>query len=311
MYSIPRTCSCIYVIQNLVNHKVYIGSAVDVLERWHTHKTKLRSGKHPNKHLSGAWKQYGEKMFCFYILEIVDDTNLLVEREQFWLDLYRSNDPANGYNLRLIANSNLGIKFSQEVRNKLSLLRMGNTNVRGAKQSKETIEKRRQKLIGQKRKSRSTPVTDEERRRRSIASRWKEGRKPVPPSEATKQKLSDAMRRIKGVHYEGFVSPDGIEYPVVENLKQFCLEHGLCWSGMVALYKGQYNSHRGWTIKGRVSQRKLTQRQLDAIPRQDAALMLRDRGLTFVQIAKELGYKDDTCASAAYKAALARKAKSE
>lgn len=120
MYSIPRTCSCIYIIQNLDNHKTYIGSAVNVLDRWHTHRTKLRNGTHANKHLGGAWKQYGEKAFCFYILEIISDVQLLVEREQYWIDLYQANNPAYGYNLRKHAANNLGLKASPETRAKLS-----------------------------------------------------------------------------------------------------------------------------------------------------------------------------------------------
>lgn len=57
-----------YQIQNTVSGKVYIGSSKNIEGRFRQHKTKLRSGKHQNKHLQSAWLKYGEQAFTFEVL---------------------------------------------------------------------------------------------------------------------------------------------------------------------------------------------------------------------------------------------------
>ena len=55
--------SGIYIIRNLINGNVYIGSAVRIDSRKRQHLHKLRSGKHENGHLQKAWNKYGEDSF--------------------------------------------------------------------------------------------------------------------------------------------------------------------------------------------------------------------------------------------------------
>ena len=40
----------IYIVKNLVNGKVYVGSSITVLARVTAHKSELRKGKHRNKY---------------------------------------------------------------------------------------------------------------------------------------------------------------------------------------------------------------------------------------------------------------------
>jgi predicted GIY-YIG superfamily endonuclease len=42
--------SGIYKITNLLNGKMYIGSAVNVRKRWHQHRHGLRCNKHDNRY---------------------------------------------------------------------------------------------------------------------------------------------------------------------------------------------------------------------------------------------------------------------
>lgn len=44
----------IYQIRNIVNGKVYIGSAVNIERRWGMHKNRLKAGQHRNIHLQRA-----------------------------------------------------------------------------------------------------------------------------------------------------------------------------------------------------------------------------------------------------------------
>lgn len=64
-------------------------------------------------------KKYGKENFSFEVLEHVEDIELLISREQFWIDKFRAEGKIL-YNIALIAGSSLGIKRSEKTR---SLLR--------------------------------------------------------------------------------------------------------------------------------------------------------------------------------------------
>lgn len=108
----------IYKIESLTNRKLYIGSAINIKERWRSHKKLLKKDKHYNKHLQNAWNKYGEDNFSFEIIECVEYKNILIEREQYWLDYYNSYDRKIGYNISPTAGSPLGVKHTQELKEK-------------------------------------------------------------------------------------------------------------------------------------------------------------------------------------------------
>ena len=58
----------IYCIENILNHKKYIGQSIDINNRWYTHKSKLNTNKHHSKYLQRSWNKYGEYFFDFYII---------------------------------------------------------------------------------------------------------------------------------------------------------------------------------------------------------------------------------------------------
>jgi len=106
--------SGIYKIENLVNGKMYVGSAVDIKNRWSRHKSDLRKNKHHSRYLQRSWNKYSEEQFEFTIIEEVKDVSELLEREQYWLDYYKSYDYKIGYNSYPTAGSPLGAKHSRE-----------------------------------------------------------------------------------------------------------------------------------------------------------------------------------------------------
>lgn len=122
--------SGIYKVTNLVTDKVYIGSAVHLQKRKCIHFSTLRNNKHDNSHLQRAYNKYGMDSFKWEILCICD-TEFLISNEQESINSYsKILGWKNLYNIRIIANSNLGIKLgphSEETRRKMSLALKGRT----------------------------------------------------------------------------------------------------------------------------------------------------------------------------------------
>lgn len=120
--------SGIYKITNASNNKIYIGSAVDVHNRFATHKKDLKRNQHHNTHIQAAWNKYGESSFVFEIIEIVSDVNDLIYREQVYLDSFKPYDRLIGYNKQKIAGSSLGVFPSEETKKKQSIAAKARTD---------------------------------------------------------------------------------------------------------------------------------------------------------------------------------------
>lgn len=107
--------SGIYMIKNLINNHIYIGSAVNLYNRETRHINKLESQKHENSYLQRAWNKYGEDSFIFIVLEYVSDIKDLIIIEQYYIDWLQPE-----YNICKSASSTLGRKFSEETKRKIS-----------------------------------------------------------------------------------------------------------------------------------------------------------------------------------------------
>jgi hypothetical protein len=116
-----KNTSGIYLITNLINGKVYVGSSVDIRKRMNAHKSHLNNNKHDNPYLQKSWNKYGSENFTFTVLEVFPDRQNLLNREQYWMDNYQSYNNEIGYNINPIAGSPEGRKLSDEEREKRSL----------------------------------------------------------------------------------------------------------------------------------------------------------------------------------------------
>lgn len=110
-----KIVSGIYKIENLVNGKCYIGSSVNIEKRWSVHVAALKKQRHHSKRLQSSWDKHGRDMFCFSILELVECLDLLIVREQFWIDR-----KSPWYNIAKVAGSCLGVVASDEKKLKIS-----------------------------------------------------------------------------------------------------------------------------------------------------------------------------------------------
>lgn len=119
--------SGIYSITNLVNNKIYIGSAVNIKKRWGDHRYCFLKNKHHNSHFQSAWNLYGESNFKFDVVEYCDVSELK-SREKYYINFFNSNNTNLGYNINDPDNGFLGIKHTKETKKKLSLQKTGNKN---------------------------------------------------------------------------------------------------------------------------------------------------------------------------------------
>lgn len=146
----------IYGIQNKINGKIYIGkTGMNFGDRWDSHKSLLRSGKHFNQHLQRAWNKYGEENFEFIVIEdcAVEE---LDDKERYYIELYRKNNLS--YNLADGGNGGcfLGKHLPEETKRKIG--EKNRINMLGKKASEETKNK-----MSQAQKKRYDQWTDEDR----------------------------------------------------------------------------------------------------------------------------------------------------
>ncbi len=91
--------SGVYCIENIVNHKKYIGQSIDVNDRWGRHINELKHNRHHNDYLQKSWNKYTENNFNFYILEYCD-IDSLDKKEIHWINFYNTENENYGYNLK-------------------------------------------------------------------------------------------------------------------------------------------------------------------------------------------------------------------
>lgn len=129
----------IYIIENTLRGKVYVGQSVDVSKRLTTHMGTLRKGAHINPHLQSSFNKYGEGAFRFYLVHEC----LVDELDHYEIELICSTnsiDHDSGYNMRgggdalhshseetklKISESSLGRTLSPESRELISVARKG------------------------------------------------------------------------------------------------------------------------------------------------------------------------------------------
>jgi len=129
--------SGIYQITNKLDGRRYVGSACDIDGRWRSHRSHLTRGIHHSRFLQRAWIKHGAESFRFEVLESVPRRELLVEREQYWINSLKPE-----YNATPTAGSCLGRVLSLKTRIKISRSQIGRKN------SVESNERRRASMIG-------------------------------------------------------------------------------------------------------------------------------------------------------------------
>lgn len=83
--SSPKYKPGVYCITNKYSGWFYIGATTKtMMERWDRHRYMLDTGRHHNKRLQADWNTYGSRAFRFAVIEVVDDTDDVFKREEYW-----------------------------------------------------------------------------------------------------------------------------------------------------------------------------------------------------------------------------------
>jgi hypothetical protein len=91
----------IYVWENKINGKKYVGQTIKVLQkRINEHLFNARLDK-PTMYISKAIKKYGEDNFRCYQIDKARTKNALNKKETYWIKMFCSDEPEYGYNLTI------------------------------------------------------------------------------------------------------------------------------------------------------------------------------------------------------------------
>ena len=125
----------VYGIENLINHKIYIGKTIHTLEeRIQRHKWGKKSL------ISRAMRKYGFENFVYIVLEECETAEKLNEREIYWIAKLNCKKP-NGYNMTDGGEGCLGFHHSDDAKRKIALAQMGNQYTLGYKHTPQTRAK--------------------------------------------------------------------------------------------------------------------------------------------------------------------------
>lgn len=175
----------VYEIWNTINDKKYIGSSVDCRRRRRQHASLLRHNKHQNPILQEDFNGTGEFAFVFLLLEIVEDRAKLVETEQKWMDKinpeYNINPLAGNTVGKYVNNKEAHKKISKSIKaiwasgymdqfhkGKKRKWKAGHPPNLGKKFSEETRAKISAATTGKNNPNYGKPRTDEHKRLLSI-----------------------------------------------------------------------------------------------------------------------------------------------
>lgn len=171
----------IYIHQNKLNLKIYVGVSQNCIKRWRDTKSNAFNpeSKVYNQPLYNAIRRDSWNTFVHQVIEEFDNKEDALNAEKFWIEFFRSNRKIYGqdYGYNLHEGGNLppackvgpwkNKKMPLSIRQKISLSKIGNLNALGNKASDET------------------------RLKMSLSAKNK------TKSEKTKKNMSDAKKREK------------------------------------------------------------------------------------------------------------------
>lgn len=159
----------IYVILNSSNNHFYVGSTVNLRQRWRQHLWSLDNNRHHNPHIQNAWNKYTGSSFVFLVVEIIGSPSNILNREQAWIDELGASERKDCYNFCKIAGSHLGRKRSELTKQRLSEANRGKIHkpeakekMRIAKLGRKLTEEHKMKVAERSKGNPGHKLTDNE-----------------------------------------------------------------------------------------------------------------------------------------------------
>lgn len=220
--------SGVYLIENMCNGKIYVGSSIHIERRFIEHRSSLNTGAHHNRHLQNAWNKDGGDAFRFRVLLYCDKAHL-VTSEQGALDYFRDRDGTDSlYNLnfdvkivsttewtperkREMSKKLKGRVFSEEARKRMSLAKKGRPLSRKA-------------LVAASEFHRKNPASAETRKKisevltgRTVSA---EIRAKISAANTGKKRSAECRARLSAAHIGHTMSEEGRASVAAANAKR-------------------------------------------------------------------------------------------
>lgn len=259
----------IYKITNTISNKFYIGSSINISNRFSSHRTSLRKNSHCNHYLQNAWNKNGEEAFKFEILIKCDAENCILY-EQIALDYFKPE-----YNICKTAGNTLNFKHSEKTKELLryrctqrkpiseeTRLRFSRAS-RGRKHTEETKEKIRQaaskqecteetrKKLREKNLGKTVNKEIKDRISRTLKEKWKteqhfnKGKRRTP--EMIKRMIENHPRCAGEQH-----SRSKLTWKDVSEIRRLRREENLTLMELSKIFKVSYSNisliinNKGW-----------------------------------------------------------------
>lgn len=242
----------LYSIRNMINGKQYIGQAADVRQRWYTHLSSLRRGRHHSLSLQRSFNKYGEEAFDFVVIEGPFGSTAEVNAAEERRIMTENTIAPNGYNHRAGGTYS---PMSEEAKAKLSRYRKaflaagGIVNFKGNTHTPET-----KRLLSEKAIARFMNPVERERTIEWGHRAWEgEHRKCTLLNnrlghQTERYRTSHSAKLRKGKPFPMLIDPNGIRHSVDISLSSFCGKHDLIPSAMNLVVNGKRPHHKGWRV---------------------------------------------------------------
>lgn len=214
--------------------KFYVGLSSNLDKRIAWHKSMLISKKHKNNRLQEAFNLYG--MPEFFIIENCP-LESLKDREIFWIK--ELNSYRNGFN---ITNGGDGSGYGEAVHSALYTEDVYLDVLNELAYTDSTYEAISNKL--------NVTLNTIKHIARLSSHSWMQQVSPEAYSVLKSKKGNRASNTAKGkgIEYPELICPAGIVYSSIDNLHEFCREHGLQAQNLHKVLIGQRMHHKGWRL---------------------------------------------------------------
>lgn len=227
-----RYSSGIYQIRNIINNKVYIGSAFILYDRFRSHKSSLNSNKHNNNHLQKSYNKYGSESFTFEVLEVLDNIDNIYKIEQ---DYIRILFGTGCYNINIETSPSKSlIEYNDSRKKKISLLSPKNEEFEFSSlcECSRVIK---------------CSVSSISRLYKGINRSCKGWRK-IEDRDYDYKNYRKVKNKGAKLHDVKLLGPNGIVYGPIFNMEEFARNHNLNSSVFSNIINGRTRYSNGWSL---------------------------------------------------------------